>query len=115
MKKILGILMVAVICILGLCSCAGPETRAKNQDLVDRLGDRLEEVLDKGTEIEVKGKHVYLYSLVVDYSININNDYFNKSCFTNFTKLVQYNNYFEIYTEDTVYTLSNTVAGYIIY
>ena len=114
MKKLLGILMVAVICILGLCSCAGPETRAKNQDLVDRAAEALEEVLNKGTEIEVKGKHVYLYSLTAN-QIYLGNGWFNERDFTNFTKIVQYNNYFEIYTKDTVYTFSNTVAGYIIY
>ena len=116
MKKILGILMVAVICILGLCSCAGPETRAKNQDLADRLGDRIEEVLNRGTEIEVKGKHVGVYSLTAN-SIFIGNgiNYLKEHCFTDATKLIQYNNYFELYTKDTVYTFSNTVAGYVIY
>ena len=114
MKKILGILAVTVICILGLCSCAGPETRAKNQDLVDRLGDRLEDVLDKSTEIDVKGKRVCLYSLTA-HEITLGQNWFYERDFTDFTKLVQYSNYFELHTKDTVYTFSNTVAGYIIY
>ncbi len=37
MKKILGILVVVLTCVLGLCSCASPENQAINQDLVDRL------------------------------------------------------------------------------
>ena len=37
MKKILGIFIFTLICILGLCSCASPEQKAVNQDLVDRL------------------------------------------------------------------------------
>lgn len=37
MKKLLGILVVVLTCILGLCSCASPEQKAINQDLVDRL------------------------------------------------------------------------------
>ena len=112
MKKILGILTVALICVLGLCSCATPEKQAVNQDLVDRIA----KISDIGKEIDVKGKNVYLYSLI-DIDITLGNDtgWFKQRHFTNFTKLIQYNNYFEIYRGDTIYTFSNTVAGYIVY
>lgn len=110
MKKILGILMFAVICILGLCSCASPSQQAVNRDQAEKIGD----VLGRGKEIDVNGKRVCLYSLTTEY-ITLGNSYFNKSSFTDFTKLIQYNNYFELYRKDVVYTFSNTVAGYIVY
>ncbi len=112
MKKILGIFIFTLICILGLCSCASPEQKAINQDLVDRIA----KISDTGKEIEVEGKRVCLYSLT-DNEIPFFNGsgWFETHTFTDFTRLVQYNNYFEIYVGDTLYTFSNTVAGYIIY
>lgn len=112
MKKILGVLTVALICVLGLCSCATPEQKAVNQDQADRIG----EVLDKGKEVNVKGKSVCLYSLTAnDITLGNGSGWFKTKTYNDFTKLVQYNNYFEIYREDKVYTFSNTVAGYIVY
>ncbi len=110
MKKILGILVVVIICILGLCSCATPSQQAVNQDQADRIG----EVLDKGKEMPVSGRRVCLYSLTA-HDITLGQSWFYERDFTDFTRLVQYNSYFELYTKDTVYTFSNTIAGYIIY
>ena len=110
MKKILGVLVIVAICILGLCSCATPSQQAVNQDLVDRIS----KMEDTGKNMIVKDKHVYLYSLTSN-KITLGDGWYNEHTLTNCTKLIQYNSYFELYTKDTVYTFSNTVAGYIIY
>jgi hypothetical protein len=110
MKKILG---VGAVCLLGLCcltSCASPSQQAVNQDLVDRIA----KIDDNGKNMIVKDKHVCLYSLTTE-KITLGDNWFYEHDVTDCTKLIQYNNYFELYTKETVYTFSNTVAGYIIY
>ena len=113
MKKVLKIFFILAICILGLVcltSCASPSQQAVNQDLVDRIS----KIEDTGKNMIVKDKHVYLYSLTTK-EITLGDNWFYEHDFTDFLRIVQYNNYFEIYAKDIVYTFSNTVAGYIIY
>ncbi len=102
-----------IICILGLVcltSCASPSQQAVNQDLVDRIA----KIEDTGKNMIVKDKQVYLYSLTTN-KITLGDDWYYEHTITDALRLVQYTNHFELYTKDTVYTFSNTVAGYIIY
>ena len=76
--------------------------------------DRIAKIDDNGKNMIVKDKSVCLYSLTAE-KITLGDSWFYECDLTDCIKLVQYNNYFELYTKDTVYTFSNTVAGYIIY
>ncbi len=107
MKKIFGVLAVALICVLGLCSCASPEKQAINQDLVDRL--------NKG-QVVAENSYVKLYD-------NVNEKYYSlldlrlldptrSGCVMVLSKydkpilcslVIQYSNYIKIYY-DTSYT-----------
>lgn len=120
MKKILGILMVAVICILGLCSCAGPETRAKNQDLVDRLGDRLDEGQVVAENCYVKlYDHVHeKYYSIVDIQLV---DPVHSGCVLVISehsksilckKLIQYSNYIQVFYDESYTWDARDLANY---
>lgn len=101
MKKILGIFVFTLICILGLCSCASPEQKAVNQDLVDRLNKGQVVAEDCYIKLYDNVNEKY-YSIVDMRSINPT----NSSCvmvLSDYDKpircslIIQYSNYVKIY------------------
>ena len=111
MKKILGIFVFTLICILGLCSCASPNQQAVNQDLVDKLNKG--QVVVNNAFIELTDTRTGDYYIVVKEDDKYYLAITTSRQVINCSELTQYPNYIklEVNTLHTTKGVSYTKIG----
>lgn len=109
MKKIFGILAILGISVMALTSC-----NASEKNVVTEQVDHSVEKNDEGI-IVCENCEIYVYVLqgkTIDFKYQYNSP--SNHCEFQKAKLIQYNNFFEIYVNHKKFIFSNELVAYSI-